>query len=99
MSLRAPAGYRFVQGPPEGPVHLIEAGPRDGQDDSGGATARSLCGVWPGWSPETEGARWGLVADALPEGGRPCGACAAQLRLRAPPGAPPGAPPEQLRLL
>ena len=98
MSLRAPADYRFVQGRPEGPVHLIEAGPRDGQDDAGGATARSLCGSWPGWSPETEGARWRLVADALPEGERPCGACAAQLRLRALPGTP-DAPPEQLRLL
>jgi len=99
VSLRAPAGYRFVQGPPEGPVHLIEAGGRDGQDDASGATARSLCGVWPGWSPETEGARWGLVADALPGGERPCGACAARLRRRALSGPPPDAPPEQLRLL
>jgi hypothetical protein len=99
VSLRAPAGFRFVQGPQEGPAHLIEAGPRDDRDDASGVTGRSLCGVWPGWSPETAGARWRLVADALPEGARPCGACAARLRLRALPRTPPDASPEQLRLL
>jgi hypothetical protein len=66
MALRAPAGYRFVQGRPERPVHLIEAGRRD---DAGGTTGRSLCGLWSGWSPETTSATWRPVADELPEGG------------------------------
>jgi hypothetical protein len=96
VSLRAPSGYRFVRGRPVGPVHLIEAGPRD---DGGGATGRSLCGVWPGWSPETGSAAWRLVADELPEGARPCGGCTARLRLRALRATPTGAPAERLRLL
>jgi hypothetical protein len=95
MGLRAPAGCRYVQGRPDRPVHLIEAGR---SDDEAGATGQSLCGVWPGRSPETEGVTWRLVADELPEGGRPCGACAAHLRRRALQ-ATPGAPAEQLPLL
>jgi hypothetical protein len=96
VSLRAPAGYRFVQGRPDSPVHLVEAGRAD---DQGGAAGQALCGLWPGRSPETDGPTWRLVADALPEDGRPCGACAARLRLRALLATPPDAPPEQLRLL
>jgi hypothetical protein len=88
MAFRAPAGHRFALGRPGSPVHLIEAGH--------GASGRSLCGVWPGWSPQTASATWPLLADELPEGGRPCADCGAALRRRRRPG---HAPVTQRRLV